>query len=129
MARTIKTIDYDIDNDIFFVSDGEKVKSSIDIGDFVLDVDHRNLICGIEIMDASENLGIDKEILKNVETLEIFISNKSRKDAKVLVNGKKLDCVQKIEIELNNIVKIALPKITVEDKIEYDWVNIEGLLT
>ena len=76
-----------------------------------------------------EKIKETKEILKNVETLEIFISNKSRKDAKVLVNGKKLDCVQKIEIELNNIVKIALPKITVEDKIEYDWVNIEGLLT
>ena len=77
MARTIKTIDYDSDNDIFFISDGEKVKSSIDIGDFVLDVNHNNLICGIEIMDASENLGIDKEILKNVKSMKMSVTYKT----------------------------------------------------
>mgnify|MGYP000020447035 CR=1 FL=1 len=64
MARQIKTIDYDSENDIFFISDGEKVKESLDVGDFILDVSHNNLICGIEVMDASENLGIDKNNLK-----------------------------------------------------------------
>jgi uncharacterized protein YuzE len=77
MARSIKTIDYDIENDIFYVSDGEKVKASIDIGDFVLDVNHNNLICGIEIMDASENLGIEKEILKNVKTMKMSVTYKT----------------------------------------------------
>ena len=70
MARTIKTIDYDTDNDILFISDGEKVKSSLDIGDFVLDVNHSNLICGIEVMDASENLGISKKNLENVQNID-----------------------------------------------------------
>jgi len=77
MARQIKTIDYDSDNDIFFISDGEKVKASLDIGDFVLDVSHNNLICGIEIMDASENLGINKEILKNVKTMKMSVTYKT----------------------------------------------------
>lgn len=77
MARQIKTIDYDADNDIFFISNGEKVKSSLDIGEFVLDVSHDNLICGIEIMDASENLGIDKDVLKNVQNIKMSVNYKT----------------------------------------------------
>ena len=77
MARQIKTIDYDFDNDIFFISDGEKVKASLDIGDFILDVDHNNLICGMEIMDASENLGISKSILKQIQKIKMSVSYKT----------------------------------------------------
>lgn len=77
MARQIKTIDYDVDNDIFFISDGEKVKASLDIGDFVLDVSHNNLICGMEIMDASENLGVSKEILKNIKSMKMSVTYKT----------------------------------------------------
>ena len=77
MARQIKTIDYDAENDIFFISNGEKVKASLDIGDFVLDVNHANLICGLEIMDASENLGIPKEVLKNIQNMKMSINYKT----------------------------------------------------
>ena len=77
MARQIKTIDYDSENDIFFISEGEKVKASLDIGDFILDVSHNNLICGIEIMDASENLGINKEILKNIKSMKMSVTYKT----------------------------------------------------
>ena len=77
MARQIKTIDYDSENDIFFISNGEKVKASIDIGDFVLDVSHDNFICGLEIMDASENLGINKDILKNIKSMKMSVTYKT----------------------------------------------------
>ncbi len=77
MARQIKTIDYDADNDIFFMSDGEKVKASLDVGDFILDVSHNNFICGIEIMDASENLGISKENLKNIQNIKLSVNYKT----------------------------------------------------
>ena len=77
MAKTIKTIDYDSENDIFFISDGEKVKTSLDIGDFILDVNHSNLISGIEIMDASENLGISKSILKNIKSIKMSVTYKT----------------------------------------------------
>ena len=77
MAKQIKTIDYDSENDIFFISDGEKVKTSLDIGDFVLDVNHKNLISGIEIMDASENLGIKKNILKNIKNIKMSVTYKT----------------------------------------------------
>lgn len=77
MAKQIKTIDYDSENDIFFISDGNKVKASLDIGDFVLDVDNNNFICGIEVMDASENLGISKEILSGVKSMKMSINYKT----------------------------------------------------
>ncbi len=77
MARQIKTIDYDSENDIFFISNGDKVKASIDVGEFVLDVNHDNLICGIEIMDTSENLGISREILGNIQSMKMSITYKT----------------------------------------------------
>jgi len=77
MARQIKTIDYDYGNDIFFISNGEKIKSSIDIGDFVLDVNHDNLICGMEIMDASENLGIEKKDLEHIQNIKMSVTYKT----------------------------------------------------
>ena len=77
MARQIKTIDYDADNDIFFISNGEKVKATLDIGDFVLDVSHDNLICGVEIMDASENLGISKKVLEDIQSIKMSITYKT----------------------------------------------------
>ncbi len=77
MARKIKTIDYDAENDIFFISNGEKVKASLDIGDFILDVSHDNLICGIEIMDASENLGVSKEVLGNIRNMKMSVTYKT----------------------------------------------------
>lgn len=74
MARQIKRIDYDFENDIFSVSNGDKVKASLDIGDFVLDVNHKNFICGLEIMDASENLGIPKSVLKNIKNMKMSVT-------------------------------------------------------
>ena len=77
MARQIKIIDYDFENDIFSIKDGEMIKASIDIGDFILDVSHNNLICGLEIMDASENLGISKKNLKNIKSINMSVNYKT----------------------------------------------------
>lgn len=77
MAKKITTINYDLENDIFFLSNGEKVKTSLDIGDFVLDINHQNLICGIEIMDASENMGINKSFFKDVKNIKMSINYKT----------------------------------------------------
>ncbi|MBU0958509.1 MAG: hypothetical protein KKB31_01060, partial [Nanoarchaeota archaeon] len=54
-----------------------KVKASLDIGDFVLDVSHKNLICGIEIMDASENLGVPKDVLKSIKNMKMSVTYKT----------------------------------------------------
>lgn len=73
MAKKIKIIDYDSSNDILFISNEEKVKTSIDIGDFVLDVNNNNFICGLEVMDASENLGISKKLLNNIKNIKMNV--------------------------------------------------------
>ncbi len=77
MAKEIKTIDYDFENDIFYLSNGDRVRESIDIGEFILDVSHNNLICGIEIIDASENLGISKETLKSIKSIKMSVNYKT----------------------------------------------------
>ena len=74
MARQIKRIDYDSDSDIFSISNGDASKVSIDVGDFILDVSHDNLICGLEIMDASENLGVSKEFLNNIKNMRMSVT-------------------------------------------------------
>jgi uncharacterized protein YuzE len=73
MAKSIKTIDYDPEYDIFWINNGEKVKASIDIGSFVIDVSHKNLICGLEVMDATENLGISKEALEDIKSIKMSV--------------------------------------------------------
>ena len=107
MAKQIKTIDYDSENDIFFISNGEKVKASLDIGDFVLDVSHDNLICGIEIMDASENLGINKEILKNVKSIKMSVTYKTNHAYVLLVivfkkEGKEVNIPIPLTLDLGH---------------------------
>ncbi|MFA5070852.1 MAG: DUF2283 domain-containing protein [Candidatus Pacearchaeota archaeon] len=111
MAKQIKTIDYDGENDIFFISNGEKVKASLDIGDFILDVSHDNLICGIEIMDASENLGISKNSLENIKNIKMSITYKTNHVyVLLLVTFKEDDKEVNISIPLTIDLDHKFPK-------------------
>ena len=111
MARQIKTIDYDFNNDILFISDGQKVKSSLDIGDFVLDVNHDNLICGIEIMDATENLGIDKEFLKYIQNIKMSVTYKTNHvHVLLIITFKKEDKEINVPIPLTLDLGHKVPK-------------------
>ena len=60
MAKSNTKIVYDEEEDILFLSKSRKVKASIDVGDFVIDVDTSGFISGIEILNASENLKISE---------------------------------------------------------------------
>src|SRR4030043_1154446 len=62
-----KKMMYDSEEDILSLSKGIKVKASIDVGDFIIDIDHSGFIVGIEILDASHNLGIKEGELKAIE--------------------------------------------------------------
>jgi uncharacterized protein YuzE len=111
MAGQIKTIDYDADNDIFFISNGEKVKASLDIGDFVLDVNYNNFICGIEIMDASENLGISKDNLMNIQNIKMSVNYKTNNAYVLLVmTFKKGDKEVNMSIPLTLDLGHKIPK-------------------
>lgn len=111
MARQIKTIDYDSEGDILFISNGEKVKASLDIGAFILDVSHNNLICGIEIMDASENLGIAKELLEHIQNIKMSVTYKTNHVYVLLmVTFRKEDQIVNIPIPLTLDLGHKVPK-------------------
>ena len=111
MANQITKIDYDSGSDIFFISNGNKVKASLDIGDFVLDVSHDNLICGIEIMDASENLGISKDDLEHIQNIKMSVTYKTNHVYVLLMIAfKKEDKEVNVQIPLTLNLGHKLPR-------------------
>ena len=78
MAERDTKIRYDFEEDILCLSKGKKSLSSINIGDFVVDIDSRNLVCGIEILNASENLKITPKELQTIEEGSMLITYKPK---------------------------------------------------
>ncbi len=76
MAKLNTKIIYDEEEDILFFSKGRKVKASIDIGDFIIDVDTNGLVSGIEILNASKNLNVSEEQLKSLQNASMSITYK-----------------------------------------------------
>ena len=76
MAKRNTKIVYDDEEDILFLSKGRKVKASIDIGDFIIDVDINGFISGIEILNASENLKISEGQLKVLQEASMVVTYK-----------------------------------------------------
>jgi len=76
MAKVNTKIVYDDEEDILFLSKGRKVKASIDVGDFIIDVDAKGFITGIEILDASRNLKIAEKQLKELQKASMAVTYK-----------------------------------------------------
>ena len=76
MAEVNTEMKYDEEEDILSLSRGREVKASIDIGDFVIDVDHNGFITGIEILNASKNLEVSKDKLQNLKKASMKITYK-----------------------------------------------------
>src|SRR3989344_948906 len=76
MAKVNTKISYDEEEDILSLSKSRKVKASIDIGDFVIDIDHKGFVTGIEILNASENLKLSEEQLKDIQKASMAITYK-----------------------------------------------------
>ncbi|MDP2750707.1 MAG: DUF2283 domain-containing protein [Nanoarchaeota archaeon] len=70
-------INYDFEEDILAMSKGKKAKESIDIGDFIVDLDHQGFVVGIEILNASENLKINKQQLKLLKKASMVVRYRS----------------------------------------------------
>lgn len=83
MAKTNKkaskkdvTFMYNKTEDILVVGKHKKyrkVKASIDIGEVILDVSTRGSIIGIEILNASKNIGIPKESLLGIKDVSFNV--------------------------------------------------------
>ena len=78
--KTATNYDYDEDNDILYIykksEHGSKVKGSLDVGNFIIDLTHDNNVSGLEVLDFSEvlkNFGIKKpkEVLQNIQRVQI----------------------------------------------------------
>ncbi len=72
MAR----INYDYEEDILAMSKGKKSKESIDVGDFIVDIDAQGFVAGIEILNASENLKISRQQLKMLKKASMVVRYK-----------------------------------------------------
>ena len=76
MAKTDTKIIYDKEEDILSLSRSRKIKASIDIGDFIIDIDHRGFVAGIEILNASDNLKISVDQLKDLQKASMAVTYK-----------------------------------------------------
>ena len=64
-------IHYDADSDILYLDKGGKIKMSISIGNAILDVSEKYQVVALEILHASKELNIPKELLKKIIYAEI----------------------------------------------------------
>ncbi|MBU1203469.1 MAG: DUF2283 domain-containing protein [Nanoarchaeota archaeon] len=76
MAKVNTKVIYDWEEDILSLSKGRKVKASIDIGDFIVDIDANGFVAGIEILNASENLNLSENQLKELEEASMVVTYK-----------------------------------------------------
>ena len=76
MAKVNTKIIYDEEEDILFLSKSRKVKASIDIGDFIIDIDHGGFVTGIEILNASDNLNVPVDQLKDLQKASMAVTYK-----------------------------------------------------
>lgn len=76
MAKANLKISYDAEENILVVSRGRKVRASIEVGDFIVDVDVDGFISGIEILNASETLKLSEEQLKGLRDVDMLVNYK-----------------------------------------------------
>ena len=69
-------ISYDQEEDILSLISEKKVKHSIDVGDFIVDIDHKGFVSGIEILNATDNLDLSEKQLEKIEKGSITVSYK-----------------------------------------------------
>lgn len=67
--------EYKEDLDVLVVesSDYDSYKSSVEFGNFVVDISHEGDVIGVEIIDASENTPLSREELSHITDAEIRV--------------------------------------------------------
>lgn len=76
MAKKGTKMNYEKEEDILDLSRGKKAKASIEVGDFIIDIDSNGFVSGIEVLNASENLHTSKEILSNIKKASMHVAYK-----------------------------------------------------
>ncbi len=78
MAGSCAKMNYDSKEDIFSLSKNKKVKASIDLGDYIIDIDHKGFVAGIEILNASTNLRLKSEELTEIKKGAMLVTYKPK---------------------------------------------------
>ena len=90
--KTNYNYDYDEENDILYIyrqpKNNSRIKGSLDVANFVIDINYDNNVSGLEILDSSEvlkNIGIKepREVLQNIQKVQI---NAVRHKDSIVVN-------------------------------------------
>jgi uncharacterized protein YuzE len=76
MAKSNTKMKYDQEEDILSLSKNIKIKASIDIGDFIIDIDHKGFVVGMEILNASQTIRLTESQLSSLERASMSISYK-----------------------------------------------------
>ena len=96
-------VSYDFENDLFVAIPLErKYDSSFQIGDFIFDLDKKQNVNGIELLNASKVFGIPKIFLKNMISgkLEVVVSKELiRLDIQIKSKVRNTDKVTSLSIE------------------------------
>jgi|SRR3989344_4056181 len=95
--------DYDFKEDILFLykvipQKDHEYNKSFDVDGFVIDIDRHNHVIGVEIMNASKKLMIDKKLLHSI------------KDGKLsaIINKKLINLVLSLKLVYRNTEKTAI---------------------
>ena len=76
MAEINTKISYEKEQDILSLWRGRPSIASIEIGDFIIDIDTDGFISGLEILNARSNLNMDLEMLGKIENISMKVTYK-----------------------------------------------------
>jgi len=83
---------YDSEEDILFFSKGRASKGTLEIGDFVIDIDAKGDLTAIEIFNASKIFNVSKKILSMMKSARLKVQSTPNamylSMAIVLMNGR-----------------------------------------
>ncbi len=96
--------DYDENSDILYIYKKGKVKYSIDLGVFVLDVNEKNQVVGIELLDATQLLKSTIKALEHIKEVNFNVTKR----------GSSISAVIEIKVPklqpLNVVLSSPLPQ-------------------
>lgn len=73
MAKNNAEIKYDSKEDILSFWRGKPSQASVEIGDFIIDIDSQGYISGLEILNVSENFNIKPGFLDKLQSASMSV--------------------------------------------------------
>src|SRR3989338_363206 len=105
MAKSNTKLSYDREEDILNLSRGISSQASIEVGDFIIDIDSNGFVSALEILNASENLNFNPELLNNFEKANMSVLYKPDYIQIILTfyfQGKEKEVVIPLTVDLGH---------------------------